>query len=239
MAAEPRPYKVLAGIVPCPGGWVVLRGRLAGITLAAEGATVEPSLRAVLDERPMFDAAAIDAPMGLHDEPGHPFRQCDVEAREYVGWPRAAAIYGVGSRPSYECVTGAEAAQREPWMNAADKRRYAWLREVATEIQPHHSRRIAAGHPDVSFTAMNGDIPLRTSPWHEDGRHERLELIRKQLPGLDEVVSRTPPKGAHPKMLIDAAAMLWTARRQAGRAISRFPLDPVWDSEGIRTQLVR
>jgi predicted RNase H-like nuclease len=239
MPAEPRPYKILAGIVPCPHGWVVLRARLAGITLAAEGATVERSLRDLLDERPMFDAAAIDAPIGLDDEPGLPFRQCDEEAREYVGWPRAVAIYGVGSRSSYEYVTGTQAAQHEAWMNGADKRRHARLREVTMEIQPHHARRIAAGHPDVSFTAMNGDVGLRTSPWHEDGRQERLELIRQQLPGLDEVVSRTPPEGAHPKMVVDAAAMLWTARRQAGRAISRFPLDPVWDSEGIRMQLVR
>jgi sugar lactone lactonase YvrE len=33
----------------------------------------------------------------------------------------------------------------------------------------------------------------------------------------------------------DAATMLWTARRQSGRAISRFPLDPTGDNEGIGT----
>ena len=101
------------------------------------------------------------------------------------------------------------------------------------------ARRFVPAHPDVSFTAMNGDKQLKTSPWHEDGRRERLTLIREQLPGVDEVVTRTPPPGSHPKHLLDAGAMLWTARRQSGRAISRFPLEPYWDSEGMRTELVR
>jgi hypothetical protein len=33
--------------------------------------------------------------------------------------------------------------------------------------------------------------------------------------------------------------MLWTARRQSGCAISRFPLDPTWDNKGMPTELVR
>ncbi|MFK8025160.1 MAG: DUF429 domain-containing protein [Ilumatobacter sp.] len=239
MPAEPRPYKILAGIVPCPAGWLVLGARMAGVTIAAEEARVLPHFRDVLDERPVFDAAAVDGPLGFHDEPGAEFRECDLEARDYVGWPRAASIYGVSSRRGYQSDSGTEAAHIETWMRRADKRRHRWLHEVATEVQPHHARRIAAAHPDVSFTAMNGDEPLRTSPWHADGRAERLELIRRQLPGVDEVVTRTPPDGVHPKQLIDAGAMLWTARRQAGRAISRFPRDAVWDSEGVRMEMVR
>ena len=42
-------------------------------------------------------------------------------------------------------------------MNGADKRRYRWLREAALELQPYHARRFVSAHPDVSFTAMNGD----------------------------------------------------------------------------------
>ena len=72
-------------------------------------------------------------------------------------------------------------------MNGADKRRYRWLREAALELQPYHARRFVSAHPDVSFTAMNGDEKLKTSPWHDDGRRERLDLIRDQLPGVDDV----------------------------------------------------
>lgn len=239
MAVKKLPYKNLAGVVPCPGGWLVLPGRMAGITVTAEDAFVVERLFDVLDFRPTFDAAAINAPMGLRDEPGREFRQCEVEAREFVGWPRAAAIYGTPSRTALQERTGLAASKIEPWMNGHDKRRFRWLREAAHELQPYHSRRFFPAHPDVSFTQMNGEKPLKTSPYHEEGRLERLELIRSQLPGIDEVVTRTPPQGAHPTHLINTAAMLWTARRGSGRAMSRFPLDPTWDSEGMRMELVR
>ncbi len=239
MVAKPLPYKNIAGVTMCPGGWLVLPARMAGVTVAAEEAFVVKRLVDVLDARPTFEAAAINAPMGLKDLPDGPWRACDVEARQYVGWPRAAAIYGVPSRESSSASSGRAAADKEPWMNSADKRRFRWLREAAQEFQPYHSRRFVSSHPDVSFTAMNRDRPLATSPWHDDGRLERLQLVREHLPGVDDVVTRVPPPHAHPKMLLDAAALLWTARRQAGRAVSRFPLDPTWDSEGMRTELVR
>ncbi|HSM67153.1 MAG TPA: hypothetical protein VK860_12665, partial [Ilumatobacteraceae bacterium] len=81
--------------------------------------------------------------------------------------------------------------------------------------------------------------PLATSPYHEDGRLERLELIRERLPGVDEVVTRTPPNGAGGVHLLQAAAMLFTARRASGRAISRMPIDPIWDETGMRMEIVR
>ena len=86
---------------------------------------------------------------------------------------------------------------------------------------------------------MNGDEPLKTSPYHEDGQLERLELIRMRLPGVDEVVARVPPEGAAPLHLLQVAALLFTARRAAGRGISRMPLDPTWDEEGVRMEIVR
>ena len=46
-------------------------------------------------------------------------------------------------------------------------------------------------------------------------------------------------KGAGPTHMLQAAAMLWTGRRASGHAINRLPLDPQWDSGGIRMELVR
>ena len=86
---------------------------------------------------------------------------------------------------------------------------------------------------------MNGDVPLETSPYHADGQAERLGLIRSKLPGVDDVVMRTPPDHAGQLHAYEAAAMLWTARRASGRAISRLPADPECDASGIRVELVR
>jgi predicted RNase H-like nuclease len=238
MVVKKSPFKNLAGVTPCPGGWLVLPARLAGITVAAEEAFVLKSLVEVLDFRPTFEAAAVNAPMGLLDEPAGQFRPCDREAREFVGWPRSVAISGTPSRAAIR-ATSTEAARLEPWMSKHDLRRLRWLREAELELQPYHSRSFFSANPDVSFTVMNGEVPLRTSPYHDDGRLERIELIRERLPGVDEVVTRVPPDGAAPVHMLQAGALLFTARRGAGRAISRMPLDPTWDETGMRIEIVR
>ena len=239
MVVKQLPYKNLAGVTACPGGWLVLPARLAGITVSCEDAFVVQRLFDVLDYRPKFDAAAINVPIGLNETPNGRFRPCELEAREYVGWPRSVGINGVPSRAALRATSPAETLEMEPWMTRHDRRRLRWLREAEREIQPFHARSWFSAQPDVSFTAMNGDVPLTTSPYHEDGRLERLELIRMQLPGVDTVITRVPPPGAAVVHMMQAAAMLWTARRGSGRAINRMPLDPFWDSEGMRMELVR
>ena len=238
MVPKQAPYKNIAGVTPCPGGWLVLPARLSGITVAAEEAFVLSKLFEVLDFRPTFEAAAINAPMGLFDIPSGQYRPCDREARDYVGWPRMVAINGTPSREAIRSSNG-EARRMEPWMTKHDVRRLRWLREAERELQPYHSRSFFSANPDVSFTAMNSDVPLSTSPYHEDGRLERLELISQRLPGVDDVVTRTPPDGAAGVHLLQAAALLFTARRGSGRAISRMPIDPTWDESGIRMEIVR
>ena len=238
MAVKKLPYKNIAGVTPCPGGWLVLPARLAGVTVAAEEAFVLPKLSEVLDYRPTFEAAAINAPMGLFDTPAGQYRPCDREARDYVGWPRMVAINGTPCREAIRGSNG-EARRIEPWMTKHDLRRLRWVREAERELQPYHSRSYFSAHPDVSFTVMNSDVPLSTSPYHEDGRLERLELIRQRLPGVDEVISRTPPDGAAAVHLLQAGALLFTARRGSGRAISRMPIDPHWDETGMRMEIVR
>lgn len=239
MVVKKLPYKNLAGVSPCPGGWLVLPARLAGITVTCEEAFVEKRLFDVLDYRPKFDAAAINAPIGFNDDPNGRFRPCELEAREFVGWPRSVGINGIPSRAALRADSLDETVGMEPWMTRHDRRRVRWLREAEREIQPFHSRSWFSGHPDVSFTAMNNDEPLKTAPYHEDGRLERLELIRTQLPGVDDVITRVPPAGASSVHMLQVAAMLWTARRGSGRAISRMPLDPFWDAEGMRMEIVR
>ncbi len=103
-----------------------------------------------------------------------------------------SAINGTPSREAIRASNG-EARRMEPWMTKHDIRRLRWLREAEKELQPYHSRSFFSANPDVSFTVMNSDVPLTTSPYHEDGRIERLELIRDRLPGVDDVVTRTPP----------------------------------------------
>jgi predicted RNase H-like nuclease len=234
-----NPFKAIGGVTPCPGGWLVLPGRLAGVTVVAEEAFVLKTLMEVLDYRPRFDFGAVNIPFGYPEYPGRQYRRCDLEARELVGWPRVVNLRPVPSRAALFARSRKEALAIEPWLTKNDFRHFRWMKEAATEIQPFHSRSFYSANAALSFQHMNGDEPLKTSPYHDEGEVERLDLIRSRLPGIDDVVTRVPPDGAGLVHMFEAAAMLWTARRASGRAISRLPLDPEWDEAGIRVELVR
>lgn len=233
------PYKMLGGVTPCPGGWLILPARLAGVTVIVEDPMVVKTLLDVLEFKPKFEAAAIYAPVGFSDEPAGPYRPCDEEAKGIIGWPRMVAVKPVPSRAALRARTRAEALEVEPWLTNDDFRRFRWIREAEENFQPFHQRNWFAAHPDLSFAVLNGDQPLTSSPYQHDGVLERMNLIRNKLPGVEEAVVRTPPDGAAQVHLLQAAGLLWTARRAAGRAINRLPTDPNWDSTGLRMELVR
>lgn len=239
MTTSRLPYKMIGGIVPCPGGWLAVPARLAGVTVNVEDPIVLPTLAAVLDLKPKFDAAAIHAPLGLNDRPDGPYRPCDVAARELVGWPRRNSLGCVPSRAALQARSREEALALEPWLRSGDLRMFRWWREAEREFQPFHQRSYFAAHPDLSFTALNDEQPLRSSPYRPDGVIERIGLIRNKLPGVEEVVMRAPPDGAAQVHVLHAAALVWTARRAAGHAVARLPLDATWDSAGLRMELTR
>jgi predicted RNase H-like nuclease len=202
---------------------------------------VMKTLEEVVDFRPKFDAAAINIPLGFPDEPTphESFGSCEDEAREMIGWPRRVALRPIPSRAALNAKTRAEALALEPWLTTYDFRRFRWLIQAANVFQPFHQRSFYSASPELSFTLLNEDQPLRSSPFHEDGVLERMALIRNKLPGAEELITQVPPDGAGQWHVMNAVALLWTARRASGRAMNRLPMDPTWDTKGLRVELVR
>jgi predicted RNase H-like nuclease len=69
------------------------------------------------------------------------------------------------------------------------------------------------------------------------GIEERYELLATKLPNFASTLEQEIA-GATPLVLMDAVADLWTARRIAAKAAIRLPLDPQWDPEGLRMEIV-
>src|SRR5271163_354996 len=93
------PYRPLAGVVPCPGGWLVAGAKLQGITLSPEEPQVFSTLLDVLDYKPAFQIISLAAPIGLLDEPVPGGRQCDREARRLTDGPGTGAT--ASARPGW------------------------------------------------------------------------------------------------------------------------------------------
>jgi predicted RNase H-like nuclease len=217
----------------------VLPARLFTATIVPEEPIVLETLVDVIDYRPSFLDIVIDAPIGLPDTPFGGYRACDLEARSLLGWPRRVAIPRVPCREALYAPNMAAAQKADPWITPLAYRRFRWIREVDTEIHAYHQRRIYSGNPDLSVLLVNSDNAARTSSFWADGPAERLSLFQERLPGLRALATATAPRGASLRHVLNAAALLWTARRIAGKAITRLPQDPVWDDQGRRVELVR
>ncbi len=233
------PYRTLAGVVPCPRGWLAATAKLQGITMAPEEPQVFPSFLEMLDYKPAYQVIALFAPVGLPDEPIPLGRHCERDARRVLGAPRSAAIVSAPARPALAQNSYKEAAKA----NGGHLSVVAWslrtrIAEVDANIAPYWQRTVFEVHPELSFYQLGEDRSLRYPKRTEAGLAERRTLLEARFPGIERILDAHLPKvtASH---LQDAAACLWTARRIISRAVTRLPDDPEWDSQGLRMEIMR
>ncbi len=236
MPARPGPdlpYSIVTGVTPCAPGWLVASAKLHGATFAPEAPRVLATFAEVLDERPSFSVIALNAPIGYVDDSRVGGRTCDRMARALLG-RRGSTVHNAPTRASLQ--EGAMAT--EDHLDAVSSALLPRYREVAAEMAPYRQRTVYEVHPELSFFQINGDMPLRWTKKFEVGREERRALLVKRIPGIDRVLDAELDDVplAH---LLDVSALLWTARRIFAHAGTRIPIDPEWDQEGLRMELVR
>jgi predicted RNase H-like nuclease len=223
------PYNLVAGVVPCSKGWLVAGAKVLGVTIAPELPRLLPTFLEVLDDRPAFSVVAVYAPVGRIDKVARGGRSCEREARVLLGPRRGAAIRSAPPRPTADEDHGLP----EPPRGLAER-----YEEVERDMAPYRQRTVFEVHPELTFFQLNEDQPMRYPKRSLEGRQERRALLETKIAGVDRVLDADIP-GVRRTHLADAAACMWTARRILGRAMTRLPLDPEWDSRGLRMELVR
>ena len=233
------PYKVLAGVIPCPRGWLAATAKLQGITLSPEEPQVFGKLLDVIDYKPAYQVIALFAPVGLLDESIAGGRQCDRDARQLLRWPRAGAIVSPPIRSALSSSTYAAAAEANGGhMSIVTWRQLKKVAEIDASIAPYWQRTVFEVHPELSFFQLNEDRPMRYSKHSRAGLGERRDLLTAKLHGVERILDARLPRISRAQ-LVDAAACLWTARRIVSKSVARMPEDPVWDSVGLRMEMVR
>jgi predicted RNase H-like nuclease len=221
----------LAGVVPCPLGWLVVSGRLQGVTIFPEEPKVYAKLTEVLDEKPAFTVIALAAPIGLPAEGTTGGRTCDREARALLGWPRSGAIISAPPRSALSSRTS-------KGIGVVVKYLLPRIAEVEAEIQPYWQRTVYEVHPELSYYQLNDDRPLRYGKRTPLGLKERRALMESKIQGIETALDASVPR-VHAAHLLDGAISLWAARRIAARAVTRMPEDPEWDEHGLRMEFMR
>ena len=230
------PYRLIAGVEPCPTGWLVVGARLQGITAFPTEPEVFETFADILDYRPAFDVIAIHCHLSFPTEDTPRGRTCDQLARQLLGFARGGAVTSPPSRKLLESGKLDQKARKglSP-ITAQMLPRYA---EVAAEMAPYRQRQVFEVHPELSFYQLNDDKPMQHAKETPEGVEERTRLVTARIPGVETVLEARLP-GVELRHLLDATADMVTARRIAARAVDRLPEDPEWDDAGVRMELLR
>ncbi len=226
------PYKLIAGVVPVRRKWLVASAKMAGSTFAPEAVNIYDTFREVADLRPGFATIVVSAPIGYRDHVNDPPRAAEVAAKKLLG-RRAITIRRAPTRESLARVT----FEASDHLDAVTAAMLPVIRDVASEMSSYRQRVVYEGSPELSFYFLNGETPLRWSKMREEGRRERRALLIAKVPGVERIMDTTM-RGVGEQHLLDAAALLMTARRVQSHAAKRIPINPEWDSEGIRMEFV-
>ena len=213
----------LAGVDGCRGGWfaVLDDGALSGVVAA--------TFADVLALGP--DLVAVDIPVGL-PEAGP--RACDVAARRALAPRRGASVFPAPVRPALAGATHAEASALHRTADGRGMSAQAFgivpkIVEVdrVLRARPDAAARVAEVHPEVSFAAMAGGAALAWSKKTAEGYAERVALLRPTFGDAPERIVAERPKGlVAADDVLDAFAVLWTARRIAAGTAHALPDGP-------------
>jgi predicted RNase H-like nuclease len=208
---------IVVGVDGCRAGWTVAiadRDEIVDVR-------VLPTFADVLALRPV--AIAIDMPIGLLDTGP---RACDVAARARLG-PRRSSVFPAPTRPML-AVTSYDAALAIGGLSKQAYHLLPKIREVDALMTPDAQATIVEAHPELCFAHLIGhpcEAPKRTLP----GRAERQVVV--------EFAMDRPPKGAAWDDVLDACALITTARRLVSGEIERLG-DGARDARGLRCEIV-
>lgn len=248
---------VCIGVDGCPGGWVSVRAGRDGHDFSI---SIHGHFRDLLHAIHGPAVVAVDMPVGL--TAAGP-RACDREARRYLGFPRSASVFSAPIRPALRARTWEQACMIRERIDRKRYQRQAWglfskVRELdyLLRAEPKQQARVFEAHPEVTFAAMNDGLAMAHPKKRAAGRKERLALVERTL-GREAVhayevacLERRAASGSGvpasatlsaPRVgrddLLDALALVWTARRIAAGGHGMLPRAEERDPMGLRMNI--
>jgi predicted RNase H-like nuclease len=173
------PSNLYLGIDACPYGWITL------IIEKNRGWELEifEDIEQLWTNYDNASIILIDIPIGLRSKGGEP-RICDAAARDYLG-KRSSCIFPTPCRKALRAVSYEEANKinRELTGKGLSKQTYnimPKIREVDYLLTSDEkaSNLFIECQPEVCFTALNNNQPLKYYKKKKKGIQQRLELLQ-------------------------------------------------------------
>ncbi|SAK92722.1 DUF429 domain-containing protein [Caballeronia ptereochthonis] len=230
----------LFGVDGCRAGWFVAKqcGRTGYISTRVIGRFED-----LLDWARDRAVVAVDIPIGLASNGS---RACDTHARRLLGRPRASSVFSPPTRAAltastYEdacAINHAESGKRISIQAFHIRSKIAEV-DAVLRMRAGSRARVFEAHPELSFMhlRMQEGGPahgLRESKAHACGfalRHAML--VRCFGSAIDAALATRKPAQATRDDVLDAFAVLWSARRIALREALHVPETIQTDAAGI------
>ena len=226
----------IAGIDGCKAGWlVVCETPLPG----PWNWFVASSFDEVAHKLRDFDAVGIDMPVGIPDTGA---RECETLARRILSPHRTASVFSAPIRPILGLDDYREACNvREAIEGKRMSKQSFFIMNKIEQVDAVVRTRRAFGekvhevHPEVSFTALGGGEPMQHSKRGQAGFDERFAHLCDVFPAatLEEALGAFPRGQVARDDVLDAFAVLWSAKRIALSTAERLPPEPAYDPCGI------
>lgn len=238
----------VAGVDGCRGGWLVVRGRAAAARnrFAAVTCEVVTSFAEVLALTPRLERIAVDMPIGLREVSTEGPRPCDGEARRRLVDPqrrisRASSVFPPPPRRVLALRDDEYRRIRDLNGGVGVSKQAFNLRHKIAELDALMTRRrqtrVFESHPELCFCTLAGH-PMAHAKRTARGRDERLALVAPWLPAATKWLGRYPRRLTADDDILDACALLWTARRAWRGRAQRLPAQPPRDARGLRMEIV-
>jgi predicted RNase H-like nuclease len=219
----------IAGVDGSKDGWVIVSETHESQTRIE----VASNFSQIFDAE--YDLLVVDVPIGLL-QTGTRF--ADRESRRLLK-ARACCVFTAPLHPTLLCADYIAASECRLRIEGKAVTKQAWaimpkIIEVNRLLTPESQSRVREGHPEVSFAYLNDGNALALSKHSREGRQKRVALLTKHFSGVASDVQKRP---RFAEDLVDAYAMLWTARRiRDGRAVA-LPKAAPRDISGLLMQI--
>ncbi|SPB13243.1 hypothetical protein NOV72_00541 [Caballeronia novacaledonica] len=230
----------LFGIDGCKAGWFVVRqcGRSGKITTS-----VISRFENLLDWERAHAIVAVDIPIGLAADGT---RTCDTLARKLLGRPRASSVFSPPTRAalatsSYEeaCALNHAVSGKRISVQAFHIRNKIAEVDEVVRTRAGAATRVFEVHPELSFMQLRMEQGgpahgLRESKAHAPGFALRHALLVQCFgSAIDAALAARKPAQASRDDVLDAFAVLWSARRIASGKAFCLPEPVETDAAGV------
>lgn len=233
--------KTYAGVDGCRRGWAV--ALLEGDRFLTP--RVHRSLADVVETTGQAALVLVDIPMGLTDGQE---RRADREARRLLG-RQGSSIFPVPVRAAVHAADYREACGLNQAATGRKLSVQTWgivpkIAEADRLLQekPLLQQRLKECHPELSFLALNGWIPMTASKKTPEGQAERLALLTRKAGGAAEALAAA--RSCYPRTtvatddLLDAMVLAVAAREALALGLPAVPAEPQVDAFGLNMEIV-